>query len=147
MHNVINWKNIYHYITILNKEMKDLTLSLVHVLDRLIARGWGATGNLSRQVAVRDRAVCVNGNTNVFLVLSILIWNTEKRTPFYRALCTNSVHHVHCSRADVYSQQHSNLKLTKYFKKGTSVTRELILIIETPFKAQTMSLGIECHQS
>jgi len=78
--------------------------------------------------------------------LSILIWNTVKRTPFYGALCTNTVHHAHCSRADVHSQKHSNLKLTKYFKKGTSVTRELILIIETPFKAQTMSLCIECHQ-
>jgi hypothetical protein len=39
----------------------------------------GAAGNLSRQVTVRDRVVCVNGNTNVFLVLSILIWNAVKR--------------------------------------------------------------------
>ena len=34
-------KNIYHYITLLNKEMKDLTLSLVHVLDTVIAGGGG----------------------------------------------------------------------------------------------------------
>lgn len=76
-----------------------MTLSLLYVLDSVIAwglgvGGGGATGNLSRQVAVRDRVVCVNGNTNVFLVLSILIWNAVKRTPFYRALYTNSVHHV-----------------------------------------------------
>lgn len=114
--------------------------------------GWEAAGNLSRQVTVRERDDCTSGNTNVFLVLSILIWNRMKKgSAFNRALYTNCVHHVKlhgfCSWADMYLQWHSNLKLTKYFKKRTPVTPGLILIIQTPFKAQFyMPFCKECYQ-
>jgi hypothetical protein len=80
---------------ILNKEIQDLTKVIwyTYILPDGLITGCveGAAGNLSRQVTVRDRVVCVNGNTNVFLVLSILIWNTVKGTAFYRALYTSCV--------------------------------------------------------